>query len=79
MTELIAWLARPFVQFGVVAIGSLALWAGFALHYEGKGADKLLIEIERSNNAAASNARAGARGVTDRRVRGVEDPNAVDE
>ena len=76
---ILAWLAKPFVQFGVVAFGALALWAGFAMHYENKGADKQLAKIERKNNAAASTARAAARGVTDPRVRGVEDPNAVDE
>lgn len=68
-------IGRALAVAGAALIG---LWM-YGSYRESKGAWTATAKIERKNNAAASTARAAARGVTDPRVRGVEDPNAVDE
>jgi hypothetical protein len=82
MGGIIAYLAGPFGTFAVIAGAIIVAYGAWQLNnftQRQKGAQQAIAKVERSNNAAASNARAAARGVTDRRVRGIEDPNAVDD
>ncbi len=60
----------------LVAGWQLDRWA-YGVRQRQAGATRARVNIEKANAKAAQHARRAARGVVDRRVRGVVDPNAV--
>lgn len=78
MTAILAFLARPLIQVGVIVAGVLALWLGFATHYQSKGAQKQIIKTEKANAAVLSRADRVRAQSRSRGVRGVVDPNYLD-
>ena len=58
---LLAWLVTPLGRWAAIAAMALATWASVAVHYEHKGATRVIAKIENRNEANVHKANSARR------------------